>query len=64
MPTKTITLEPDAYEKLRQVKRGSGSFTEVAWRAIWLDAPATGEALLHHYRNGGSGVSGKYFDSV
>ena len=64
MATKTITLELDAYEKLRQVKRGGESFTEVVRRAIWLDAPATGEALLQYYRKGGSGVSGKYLDAV
>ena len=64
MATKTITLELDAYEKLRQVKRGGESFTEVVRRAVWLDAPATGESLLHYFRNGGSGVSGKYLDTV
>ena len=64
MATKTITLELDAYEKLRQVKRGGESFTEVVRRAIWLDAPATGEALLQYFRKRGSGVSGKYLDAV
>ena len=64
MATKTITLELDAYEKLRQVKRGGESFTEVVRRAVWLDAPATGETLLQYYRDGGSGVSGKYLDEV
>jgi len=29
MPTKTITLEIDAYEKLRAAKCGGESFTEV-----------------------------------
>lgn len=29
IPTKTITLEIDAYEKLRLAKRGGESFTEV-----------------------------------
>ncbi len=64
MATKTITLDLDAYEKLRHAKKGGESFTEVVRRAIWLDAPATGEVLLQYYRNGGSGVSGKYLDSV
>jgi hypothetical protein len=64
MPTKTITLELDAYEKLRKVKRGGESFTEVVRRAVWLDAPATGEALRSYFHNGGSGVSGKYLDAV
>ncbi len=64
MATKTITLELDAYERLRQAKRGGESFTEVVRRAVWVDAPATGEALRNYYRNGGSGVSSKYLDAV
>jgi hypothetical protein len=64
MPTKTITLELDAYEKLRQAKRGGESFTEVVRRAVLVDAPLTGSALRQYYRKGGSGVSGKYLDSV
>jgi len=64
MATKTITLELDAYEKLRQVKRGGESFTEVVRRAVWVDAPATGESLLYYFRNGGSGASGQYLDAV
>ena len=64
MATKTITLELDAYEKLRQVKRGGESFTEVVRRAIWVDAPVTGTKLREYFRKGGSGVSGKYLDAV
>ena len=64
MATKTITLELDAYEKLRQAKRGGESFTEVVRRAVWVDAPATGEALRNYYHNGGSGISDKYLDTV
>ena len=64
MATKTITLALDAYEKLRQAKRGGESFTEVVRRAVWLDTPATGEMLLNYYRKGGSGVSEKYLDAV
>jgi hypothetical protein len=64
MATKTISLELDAYEKLRQAKRGGESFTEVVRRGVWVDAPATGESLRSYFRNGGSGVSAKYLDSV
>jgi len=64
MSTKTITLELDAYEKLRKAKRGGESFTEVVRRAIWPDAPLTGEALRQHYRNGGAQVSEKYLKAV
>jgi hypothetical protein len=64
MATKTITSELDAYEKLRQAKRGGESFTEVVRRAVWVDAPATGETLINYFRNGGSGVSDKYLNSI
>ena len=33
MATKTISLELDAYEKLKRAKRGSESFSEVVRRA-------------------------------
>jgi hypothetical protein len=64
MASKTITLELDAYDKLRLAKRGGESFTEVVRRAIWVDMPVTGAALRDYYRNGGSGISAKYLDGV
>ena len=64
MPTKTITLELDAYEKLRSAKRGGESFTEVVRRAVLMDAPLTGAALREHYRKAGGRVSENYLDSV
>ncbi len=64
MPTKTITLELDAYEKLRLAKRGGESFTEVVRRAVLVDAPLNGQMLRGYFQNGGSGVSEKYLDSV
>jgi hypothetical protein len=64
MPTKTITLEQDAYTKLRRAKRGGESFTEVVRRAVWVDTPATGEELRNYFRAGGSGISAKYLDSA
>jgi hypothetical protein len=49
MATKTITLELDAYEKLRRAKLSEReSFSDVVRRARW-DAPApTGPAILAH----------------
>jgi hypothetical protein len=64
MPTKTITLELDAYEKLRSAKRRGESFTEVVRRAILVDIPLTGSTLREYLQNGGSGVSDKYLDAV
>lgn len=64
MATKTITLELDAYEKLRSAKRGGESFTEVVRRALWVDSPASGESLINYFRSGGSVTSEKYLDAV
>jgi hypothetical protein len=62
--TKTITLELDAYEKLRLAKRPGESFTAVVRRARIDDAPATGASLREYFRKGGSGVSEAYLDAV
>lgn len=64
MPTKTISLELDAYEKLRQAKRRGESFTEVVRRAVLVDAPLTAATLRDYYRHGGSGVEEHYLDAV
>ena len=64
MLTKIITLELDAYEKLRRTKRGGKSFTEVVRRATWSDAPATVAKLRNFYQQGGIGISDKYRDAV
>jgi len=64
MATKTITLELDAYEKLRSAKRRGESFTEVVRRAILTDAPLTGRMLRDYLEKGGSGISEKYLEAV
>lgn len=64
MPTKTITLEIDAYEKLRVAKRGGESFTEVVRRAVIPESAPMGEALRKYYRSGGAGVTDEYLDSI
>jgi predicted CopG family antitoxin len=46
MTTRTITLELDAYEKLKTAKRGRESFSSVVRRCILPDGPKTGAALL------------------
>ena len=47
MATKTITLELDAYEKLRKAKRTAReSFSSVVRRAVFPDAPTTAGDLL------------------
>lgn len=45
MATKTITLELDAYEKLKRHKRGRESFSSVVRRARWDDSATAGQIL-------------------
>ncbi len=47
MATKTITLELDAYERLKRAKRSSKeSFSSVVRRAVWQDETCTSSELL------------------
>lgn len=49
MATKTISLEIDAYEKLKKAKRSEReSFSEVVRRARFDDEPSTGPGILAH----------------
>jgi hypothetical protein len=64
MATKTITLELDAYEKLRAAQMRDESFSEVVRRATFADAPLTATDLLAYLRSGGSGASEAYLNSV
>jgi hypothetical protein len=51
MATKTISLELDAYEKLRRARRDPReSFSSVVRRACWEEAPLTAAALLEDLR--------------
>jgi hypothetical protein len=64
MATKTITLEIDAYEKLRAAKKAGESFSEVVRRCAFNDDPLTGEELLQYFRAGGSAISERYLAAV
>ena len=46
MAIKTISLELDAYEKLKRMKRGRESFSAVVRRAKFLPEDCTGKAIL------------------
>lgn len=63
MATKTITLEIDAYERLKAAKRQGESFSQVVRRAVFPDEPATGAGLLEIYRDRRR-VSERYVESV
>ena len=49
MATKTITLELDAYERLKKAKRSEReSFSAVVRRARWDEGVSTGPKILAH----------------
>jgi len=64
MATKTISLELDAYEKLRAAKKPGESFSEVIRRAVIEDPPLTARSLRDYLASGGSGVPDAYLDAV
>lgn len=54
MPTKTISLRVEAYEKLKRARRFPGeSFSQVVLRARWSEEGITGGELLRRHRQHG-----------
>jgi predicted CopG family antitoxin len=62
--TKTISLELDAYEKLKMAKRGRESFSAVVRRCSIPDAPMTGKELLEYYHSRTEFFSDEELDSI
>lgn len=46
MAIKAISLELDAYERLKRAKRGNESFSSVVRRASFAPEPSTGASIL------------------
>jgi len=59
MATKTITLEIDAYEKLRSAKRGGESFSAVVRRAIIPGKATNGAEVIAYLKS-----EGPFFDEA
>lgn len=53
MATKTISLEIDAYEKLRAAKRAGESFSSVVRRVVIPGASRSGAEVLDYLRSEG-----------
>ncbi len=64
MPSKTISLRIEAYERLRRAKRDGESFSDVVMRARWDDVPVTGGELLDLVRDRGPLYSSEELDEV
>ena len=64
MSIKTISLELDAYEKLKAAKRGSESFSQVVRRARFDPEKSTGASIVHELESlyaSGKGVPEETF---
>jgi len=58
MPTKTISLKVEAYERLRQARRAPDeSFSDVVMRAEWPELGITARELREVYRTEGPTLS-------
>lgn len=64
MSGKTITLDLDAYRRLRASKRPGETFSSVVRRAIFRDSAPTGEDLLKWTADPSDPVPEKYLAAV
>ncbi|MHB1193579.1 MAG: antitoxin VapB family protein [Longimicrobiales bacterium] len=65
MPTKTISLKLEAYERLRLARRAPDeSFSDVVMRAEWPEVGITARELREVYRTEGSTLGADALDRV
>lgn len=64
MATKTISLELDAYEKLRAAKRGGESFSSVVRRAVIPGSVRSGAEVLDYFRSEGPFLEETELDAI
>jgi hypothetical protein len=65
MPTKTISLRIEAYERLSRARRSPDeSFSDVVMRAEWPDLGVSGAELLALYERRGAYFSKETLDRV
>ncbi len=64
MRGKTVTLDSDAYHKLKARKRPGETFSSVVRRAYFTDSVPTGEDLLKWADDASDPASEKYLLSV
>lgn len=65
MPTKTISVRTEAYERLRAARRYPGeSFSDVVLRARWPEDTTTGRELLELARRLGPRLTSADLDRI
>ena len=65
MPTKTISVTIEAYDKLRRARRyPSESFTQVIMRAAWPDDTITAAELLSRLDRGPAAFTAAELDAI
>ena len=65
MSTKTISLRPEAYERLRRARRSPDEpFSDVVLRAVWPDLGLTARELLDRLAATGPAFTEEELDRV